>query len=111
VISIPNNGLQFFYAGTVLLKEKHRVSPAPLMTVAQYLQELRTMTQDLIAQIQRSIEEEQADPTAAEEQREGWIKRLGVLQTTIDTHAHVNPEKLIADWTVYCAKETVVVSR
>jgi hypothetical protein len=98
----------------ILLKEKHRVAPAPLMTVAQYLHELRTMIQELSAQVEASLEAASASTgpaaEAAERERDGWIRRLEALQRTLTTHENVNPEKLIADWEVYCMNEVVEVS-
>ena len=40
----------------ILLKEKHRISPAPLMTVAQYLKELEIMIREVRNLIQTSFD-------------------------------------------------------
>lgn len=103
----------YFLAGIVLLKEKHRVSPAPLMTIGQYLQELRSLVQELSSRIEASLEPttNRSPAEATESQRDGWLKRLESLQRILDTHAGINPEKLVADWVVYTGCETVEVIR
>jgi hypothetical protein len=86
----------------ILLKEKHRVSASPLMTVAQYLQELQEMIAHLSGLIEASLDATAGSAASASESaRASWIRELGELQSCFERHANVNPEKLIADWEVY----------
>jgi hypothetical protein len=86
----------------ILLKEKHRISASPLMTVVQYLQELQEMISHLSGLIDASLDAATGSAASASEStRASWIRELGELQGCFERHAHVNPEKLIADWEVY----------
>ena len=106
-----------------LLQEKHRSAPAPLMTVAQYLQELQVMIRALTELVMSSFTEPTTTTTTATvttansssssnddsnmaAMRVQWLEQLEALQQCYERHQHVNPDKLIADWEVYSTATT-----
>ena len=121
-------------AGMPLLQEKHRSAPAPLMTVAQYLQELQVMIRALTELVTSSL----TDPTTTTTSttttttttatvttanssssnndnsmaamRVQWLEQLEALQQCYERHQHVNPDKLISDWEVYSTGSTAATA-
>ena len=81
--------------------EKHRIPRAPLVTMQQYLQELQVMISSLSEAIATSMDESTDGNDAEAELRAYRIRQLELFQQCYDTYAHVNPEKVVADWEVY----------